>query len=286
MKTQKKSLGGGGEQRVGTGKLQGSNTLHGAMKLGCRRPRKDYRTLKMRTYLREGMQKGTLVAPEQFVNWDSNVRFGMFENDVIGDCTCAAAAHMVQRWCANTGRVCKITSREVIAAYSKVSGYDPLTGKHDVGADPLDVLNLWRREGIGGHRILAYTEVNLKNFVEVQWVIQHFGGIYYAVDLPVLAQDQQVWDLADQAVKEAEAGSWGGHMVSSGRYYPGYLRFATWGDTKAATPQWAVTYGFAGYAVVSEEWLDARGATPDGFDLTRLRDDLAVVEELKREQAA
>src|SRR3954470_7477044 len=89
-------------------------------------------------------------------DWLSQVdNWPMYLNDRIGDCTCAGAGHIIQS--ASTygqGQTITISDDDVLRAYIANSGYDPRTGANDNGAVMQDVLNYWRKEGIGGHKIL------------------------------------------------------------------------------------------------------------------------------------
>src|SRR5947209_591168 len=72
----------------------------------------------------------------------------MYANDRLGDCTTAAAGHMIEAWCeAAAHRLVEVAEADVLAAFDAVKIVDPLTG--EAGAIELDVLNLWRRNGIG-----------------------------------------------------------------------------------------------------------------------------------------
>src|SRR3954462_3250645 len=82
----------------------------------------------------------------------------MYANDRIGDCTTAAAAHMIEAWTAPVrGEAVEVSERAVLAAFAKVKQVDPRTGEE--GAVELDVLAYWRKRGIGGHRIGAFARV-------------------------------------------------------------------------------------------------------------------------------
>jgi hypothetical protein len=50
----------------------------------------------------------------------------MMGNDKVGDCTCAAAGHLVMDWTANTGKEVVPSSQQIVAAYSAITGYNPV----------------------------------------------------------------------------------------------------------------------------------------------------------------
>ena len=53
------------------------------------------------------------------------------------------------------------SDKQVVAAYSAITGYNPSTGANDNGAVEIDVLNYWRQTGIAGHKIGAYVALGL-----------------------------------------------------------------------------------------------------------------------------
>jgi hypothetical protein len=55
-------------------------------------------------------------------------------------------------------------------------------------------------------------------FNPIALAIWLFGGAYIGVELPIRAQDQDVWDVPAQLGPEDEPGSWGGHAI----YLVGY----------------------------------------------------------------
>jgi hypothetical protein len=68
--------------------------------LGKKKPVEDSRTLKLGNYLDNTSLPDI---PEKFI-WNSNVKeWGMMKNDQIGDCTIAAAGHLIMGWNNDTG---------------------------------------------------------------------------------------------------------------------------------------------------------------------------------------
>jgi hypothetical protein len=206
----------------------------------------------------------------------------MMLNDSLGDCTIAAAGHMIEYWTADTygGTGHVVNDKEVLTAYSAVSGYDPSTGQNDNGAVELDVLNYWRKNGIGGHKIWAFVSVNTKNHYEITQAVYLFGGAYIGLNLPISAQDHGPWVVpAGGPVGKGEPGSWGGHAVPVVAYDANGLTVVTWGTLQ--TMSWAFwdAYCEEAYAVLGgSDWV--KGSTsmaPNGFDLATLVADLKAV---------
>jgi hypothetical protein len=159
-------------------------------RLGKKPPRIDARTLQLANYLpRQGTeaQRARALAPAPpSIDWTAKISsWPMMANDTLGDCTCAAAGHMIECWTANLGDAFTPTNAQVIAAYSATGHYivgDPAT---DNGAVELDVLNYWRQQGIAGHKIDAYASLDLHNDPHNQdcakQAISLFGGVYIAM---------------------------------------------------------------------------------------------------------
>lgn len=162
-------------------------------KLGKLPPRLDSRTLKLAKYLR----KGTALPPAPpAIDWTAKIAaWPMMANDTLGDCTCAAAGHMIECWTANAGDAFTPTSAQIIAAYSAAGGYVAGNPSTDNGAVELDVLNYWRQQGIAGHKIHAYAAFDPRNAECARQAIALFGGAYIGLALPLSAQNQDVWDV-------------------------------------------------------------------------------------------
>ena len=200
----------------------------------------------------------------------------MFLNDSLGDCTCAAAGHMIEAWETNAGRPFDTIDADILKAYEAVGEYTPGDESTDNGAVELDVLNYWRKVGIGGHVIGAYASVRPSRPDRVRAAVHLFGGLYIGVALPVTAQQQAVWDLAGDG-PDAEPGSWGGHAVNVVGYDADGLTVITWGQRKRMTWNFWNEYADEAYALISTDFLRGDGKTPDGFALAQLNADLAAI---------
>jgi hypothetical protein len=187
---------------------------------------------------------------------------------------------LIEDWTANAdgGKAVILPDNAIEQAYSAVSGYNPATGANDNGANELDVLNYWRKTGVGGRTIVAYVALEPGNHLHVQDAVFLFGGCYIGLAMPVSAQTQKVWSVPPGgAVGQGAPGSWGGHAVNVVAYDPRGLTCVTWGATKRMTWQFWDAYCDEAYAVLSKDWIEQNGRAPVGFDLPALQADLQQV---------
>jgi len=201
----------------------------------------------------------------------------MYGNDTIGDCTVAAAGHMIQAWTRyGQGATVTISEADVIAAYSAVSGYVPGRPSTDQGAVMQDVLSYWRKTGIGGHKILGYAEVDLRNAAELKAAMDLFGHVYLGINCPDTALDQfddgQPWDVESGAEIE------GGHAIDWGYAETGANHeVITWGAVEEMTPAFLAKYGEEAWVVLSQEWINAAGSNPEGLNVAALNADFTAM---------
>ena len=234
----------------------------------------DDRTLKFEHYL--GAQPPPAPAVE---NWGTHVSsWGMMGNDTIGDCTTAAAGHMIECWTSDVGSDLVVPDSAVIAAYSAVSGYDPVTGANDNGAYCLDVLNLWRKTGIDAHKIMAYAALRPGHQFHMEAAVFIFGSAYLGLEMPISAQSQNVWDVPPEGLTgDGTPGSWGGHCVPAVAYGPSGVTVVTWGYLQDVTWAFLKAYCSEAYAVLSADFLNAAKVSASGFNLVQLKVDLHKV---------
>jgi len=191
-------------------------------------------------------------------DWTIKVRkpWRRMGNWTLSDCTCAAAGHMIECWTANTTHEDVITTKEVVTAFSALTGYDPATGKNDVGVNYLDALKYWRNTGIGDHKIKLFTLVDHSSHDLVRAAVYLFGGAYLGLDLPNTIIHKDIWErepgdlTGDRAV-----GSFGGHAVNIVAYDENYITCVSWGKIKKLTWEFFDTYCYCLYAIVTDEFF-------------------------------
>ena len=243
-----------------------------AERLGKLPVRTDVRTLSLVRYV----DSRRLPSPPAVLDEASDVgAWPLYRNDRIGDCTVAAAAHMIEAWTAACrGEPVVVSERSVLAAFEHVKILDPDSGED--GAIELEVLRHWRKSGIGRHRIGAYARVPVHDLALVRTAAWLFGGLYIGVQLPLTSQSQETWDWTRSLAGSARPGSWGGHAVNVVGYDEHGLAVVTWDRVQRMTWSFWDRYVDECYCILSKDFL-ARGKAPNGFHLAALEADLSLV---------
>lgn len=219
--------------------------------------------LKLSAVLAEHRQRAA-APPASCLFADPAITWDMLGNDAVGDCTCAEIGHQVNQltWY-GSGTEVKPTTTQVLAFYSAVTGYNPAKPSTDQGAYIQDVLAYWRKNGLIGHKIVAYAAVDVSNTTEVKQAIALFGSLNIGMNFPGSAMDQfnagETWDVVKGATIE------GGHCVMAVGYDAVGVDIVTWGKRTRIT--WAFWKKY-----VDEAWvaLDQDGVQKAGGYFTGL----------------
>lgn len=199
--------------------------------------------------------------------------WGMLGNDSVGDCVVAGAAHILMTWNWATKRnIPHFATQEIVQQYFT------LTGGPDSGLDPVAFAAWWQKVGLSdsagvAHKVRSYTALSdPSQAVDAAYC---FGAAGIGLYIPDSAESQfeqgQVWD--DLASKPA-----GGHFVPLvGRNSHGNLVVVTWGRLQAMTPAYFAKYWMGGVAYTSQDYMTARGLSPEGFDFAQLDDDMSAL---------
>jgi len=245
-----------------------------AYRLGKNRPVIDARTMRFGSYLTPA-----LTAPPS-VNYGAKVStWPMYYNDQYGDCTCAAAGHLIQNWTANAGNEITPPDPTVLSFYEHFVGTPP---PPDQGCDMLSVLKYWRRAGLDKHKVKAFASIQLQNHDEAQRAIFLLGGIYIGVALPdsVVPQGGNYLEIPwvvppGGPVGDAAPNQDNGHCIPAVAYDATNLYVVTWGAVKSMSWQFYDAYADESFAVVSEDFIDlTSGQDPAGLSLTQMLSDL------------
>jgi hypothetical protein len=246
-----------------------------AYQLGKNRPVIDGRTMRFASYV-----KPALPSPPISVEYGDQVAtWPMYYNDQYGDCTCAAAGHMIQNWTANATAEVTVPPPSVLTFYEHFVGTPP---PPDAGCDMLSVLKYWRRAGVGGHKVLAFASIDLQDQAQAQSACWLFGSIYIGVALPDFAVQGDMltvpWVVPPGGpVGSAAPNPDNGHCIPAVAYDADNLYVVTWGELKSMS--WGFYYAYAdeSFAVISQDFIEANGLNPAGFDLAALETDLKQI---------
>lgn len=247
-------------------------TVSRTFKLGKRRPVVDKRTLRFGKYLTTPS-----TPPKSIAYYDKVAAWPMYYNDQYGDCTCAAAAHMIQNWTANAGTEFSPPDPTVLSFYEHFVSSPP---PPDAGCDMLTVLKYWRKSGLDKHQVTAFASLDLKNQSQAETAISLLGSIYIGVALPDFAVQRNMlrvpWVVPPGGpVGDAAPNPDNGHCIPAVGYDANQLWIVTWGELKSMSWGFYNAYADESFAVLSKDFIDKSGVSPEGLDLRALQADLA-----------
>lgn len=239
---------------------------------------------KPRLKLAHFLTGAALAQPPAQVNWDAAVRsWPMYANDTWGDCVFAMIGHAVQAFTANASTEVDVTETAVLKAYADVTGFNPHAGPPgqnptDQGAVIQDALGYWRKSGVGGHKIVAFAQVDVANETEMQQACALFGLVCFGMNFPAIAMQQfdagQPWDVVPD-----DGGDEGGHAILGARYDATQKQWyvITWAREQPVTFAFIKRYFAEAWAIVTRDWLDTAGSTPSGLDLAAFGADFSTL---------
>ena len=241
-------------------------------KLG-KHPKKFNRfTLAFKDYL------STDIAPAPAtVGWYQKVlSWPMYLNDTLGDCVFACGGHMLEAWSANAQTEVSPSDNDILLAYETVGHYVPGNDDTDNGAAITDFLAWWQANPLtSSKKIAAWAEIDQTNLDEVKQAIYIFGGIDIGIQLPQSAMTQfnagQSWELVNGS------SILGGHSVCVLGYDMYGVYLVTWGKVVFASWAFFSQYCDEAYAIISQDFINAQGESPSGFNLASLQTDLAAL---------
>jgi hypothetical protein len=246
--------------------------MPGSYKLGKHPPAVDKRTLRFASYVTAG-----LPSPPASVDYGAKVStWPMYANDQYGDCTCAAAGHMIQNWTANANGEATPATSAVVRFYEHFVGNPP---PPDAGCNMLQVLNYWRKAGLARHKVDAYAALKLTDQTEAMRALYLFGSVYIGVALPDFAVQGDMlavpWVVPPGGpVGNAAPNPSNGHCIPAVAYDADNLTVITWGAAKTMSWKFYNAYADEAFAVLSQDFIQKSGRDLNGFDLAALEADL------------
>lgn len=234
-------------------------------RLGKLPKKTDHRTLQLSRYLDTRKLPTPPVSIDHASRLPANI--GMMGNDKYGDCAVCAPAHMVQSWSVYADFPIKtIPDSAILASYRFLS-------PQDTGCNMLDVLNYWRKTGIGGDKVEAFVETAIASVTQAKLSIQYFGSHYIGMSLP----NTNTFGPWNVKTPTWSANRNNGHAVCLIGYNDKTEMFKaiTWGQIVDMSYGWFKKYCDECYACLNDISLNASGLTPEGFNLAALQNDLA-----------
>lgn len=196
-----------------------------------------------------------------------------YGNEQIRNCVPAAAAHMVTCWTSHTSQQARIPSVEdVNAAYSRESGYDPVTGANDRGCEVWKWMGSWEANGLGINKCRRSATIPGKSRNDLKLGIYWFGSCMIGFDMPISAQGQmETWEVpVGGATGDGKPGTWEGHAVAAVGYNKDHLIVISWGRVIKVSWSFYETYNDESYVVLSNDWVTENSPSPSNKDFAVL----------------
>lgn len=220
--------------------------------------------------------------PESFGHDHLVKEWLMLDNDKVGNCVLAGAAHEHMLWNAVHGRKVNFSGRSVTWDYGSITGYRWWLPGSDRGTDMQEAARYRQRTGlidtkfgIARHKIGAYVLIKKGDVAQHNLAAFLFGAIGIGVRCPESMEDQFQrghpfqYAPGDKIV--------GGHYMSNVNRRNKMIGTVTWGKVHPMTPEFLEAYNDESIAYVSSEMLSG-GETIDGFNYRQLLSDLEQVQ--------
>ncbi|AFM40840.1 hypothetical protein Desaci_1863 [Desulfosporosinus acidiphilus SJ4] len=207
--------------------------------------------------------------------------WGLLGNDTVGDCVIAGADHETMLWTAEGSVEASFTAANAMSDYSAITGYNPNDPNTDQGTEVRTALQYRQKTGMidaGGnrHKIAVYLLLDHSNLLnELLEAVYLFSAVGIGINFPDSAMEQfnngQPWSVVQGSQIE------GGHYVPVVGYDGSYIYCVTWGRVQKMTVDFLKTYCEEAWAILSQEFLNGKGVSPEGFDFAQLQADLAAI---------
>lgn len=248
-------------------------------KLGKKEARHDPRTLKLSNYV-----DLTAILPQVpvTVRWSDkgpvSPTYRPLLNTEIGCCAIAGPLHTTQTLRYADGDAFDPTDDMALEGYERIGGYQRGNPATDNGCVLDDVMNAWRRDGIGNHKIGGWGGIPPGNHSLMTAGLYLFGPLESGFRLPMAVQGAQQWAMPDrgQGGPEWEPGSWGGHEVPIVNISPDGLEVVSWGTIVPVEWEFVDAYCDEIKFTFSAALLGPDFKSPFGFGLSDLQKDMSA----------
>lgn len=239
------------------------------------RIRSELRRLLGELRLSDYLAGGTLDAAPPARSFIGDADYQWWLNNKESCCTVAALYHRRQLLAGQTGDVFAGTDAEVQADYLATGD-----GTDD-GRQLIDVLTRAVDVGIAGMKISGKARVDVGDPDEMRAALNLFGCVYVGGELPVALDTQgYTWTIPPpaQRTKDDEPDPDRGHAFLLGGYDRSGWQVVTWASGKyRATNEWVAACVDEAWVIIDDALATGARAAPNGFDLARLRADLAAI---------
>ena len=207
------------------------------------------------------------ATPPASVDYSNIPVIGMLGNDRYGDCVFAGNGHTIEEQTFfGQGTEYQVSEADALAAYTRVTGFNPNDPSTDNGAEIQAGLDDLRKVGFGGHKLTAFAQLDPKNMTDVKLAVSEFGAVAVGMAFPNVAMSQfnagQPWDVVAN-----DGGIEGGHRVTLVGYDANYLYVFTWNAVQRMTQAFWDKYVEEAWAHVGPDWISAAsGVDPEGVD--------------------
>lgn len=219
--------------------------------------------------------------PPSFGHQGLITEWGMLGNDTVGDCVIAGADHETMLFTAEGSKEAFFTTANALADYSAITGYNPDDPNTDRGTDVRTAMKYRRSTGMidadgNRHKIGAFLALDQNNLNEVLEAAYLFSAVGIGIEFPQSAMEQfingQPWTVVPY-YSPVE----GGHYVSLVGFDGTWLYVVTWGKVQQMSVDFFMRYCDEAWAILSLEFLNSRGVSPEGFNLAQLQADLRAL---------
>lgn len=199
-------------------------------------------------------------------------------NNIAGDCVLAELGHHVNLIGQQIGDPkLVVTADMVLKEYTKLTGWDPKTGRNDTGLYMRDVIDIAMKEGLFGVKILAACAVNPQDQEEVGLGVWCGCGLAGGYDLPMATETQYdsdgraFWYVPSEGWEKGDyPGKRGGHCMHMNGTSPAADGFNSWGEDTTSTNAWRRECCSELWLYVIDRWIETTGRAPNGFALQDL----------------
>lgn len=210
----------------------------------------------------------TMIPPSTLVRDYAAITPGLYQNDVLGDCTAVALANAARLFSrVNVGADIPIEPDSVPRMFAHVVGWqDMATLANCTGTQIIDMLAYQELHGFDiGQQVDLVAQFAVSHDLSpfaIASIMATFGVAYLGVALSVADQTATVWDTGVKFPNGDPArGSWGRHALVAYGYdglgLDDHVMLGTWGVWQPATWRWLIEATDEVYAVMWRQLMAA-----------------------------